>query len=86
MLTTKGTPSPISELNVDDTPERAELRAPVSKLARSYGRAYLKEVVKEQRKPSELWNDLGKAGFLGVHLPEEFGGGGGGMTVLAIVI
>jgi alkylation response protein AidB-like acyl-CoA dehydrogenase len=86
MLTTKGTTSPISELNVDDTPEREELRATVAKLARSYGRAYLKEVVKEKRQPTELWNDLGKAGFLGVHLPEEFGGGGGGLADLAIVI
>ncbi len=86
MLTTKGSPSPISELNVDDSPEREALRSTVSKLARSYGRAYLKEVVKEQRQPTELWSDLGKAGFLGVHLPEEYGGGGGGMADLAIVI
>lgn len=86
MLTTSGSTSLISELTVDASFERSELRATVSKLARSYGRAYLKEVVKEKRQPTELWEDLGRAGFLGVHLPEEYGGGGGGIADLSIVI
>ncbi len=34
---------------------------------------------------NELWRELGEHGFLGVNLPEEHGGGGAGMSELAIV-
>ena len=34
---------------------------------------------------SELWEEAGKLGFLGVNLPAEYGGGGAGMYELAIV-
>jgi hypothetical protein len=32
-----------------------------------------------------LWRDLAAHGFIGINLPEEFGGGGAGMAELAIV-
>jgi len=70
----------------DGTPERAELRSNVSKLVRRYGRQYFQQVVREGAKPDELWRELGAAGYLGVHLPEAYGGGGGGLGDLAVVI
>jgi alkylation response protein AidB-like acyl-CoA dehydrogenase len=75
-----------STVVADATPERAELRASVAKLARSYGRAYFQSVVRAGAKPDELWAELGSAGYLGVHLPAAFGGGGGGLSDLAVVI
>ena len=33
----------------------------------------------------ELWSTLGDAGFIGVNVAEEYGGGGGGLVELAIV-
>lgn len=75
-----------STVVADTTPERAELRASVAKLVRSYGRAYFQSVVRAGAKPDELWAELGSAGYLGVHLPAAFGGGGGGLSDLAIVI
>ena len=33
----------------------------------------------------DFWADLGAQGTLGIHLPEEFGGQGAGMTELAVV-
>jgi len=71
---------------VVDTPERRALRDSVGKLVGAYGRAYFKDVVARGAKPDQLWADMGAAGFLGVHLPEEYGGGGGGLADLAIVI
>src|SRR5580700_4139633 len=38
----------------------------------------------EDRLP-DFWSDLGAQGTLGIHLPEEFGGQGGGMLELAVV-
>jgi alkylation response protein AidB-like acyl-CoA dehydrogenase len=38
----------------------------------------------EDRLP-DFWADLGAQGTLGIHLPEEFGGQGGGMLELAVV-
>ena len=70
----------------DSTPERRDLRASVGKLVASYGRPYFQDVVRRGVKADELWKDMGANGFLGVHLPEEYGGGGGGLEDLAVVI
>jgi hypothetical protein len=35
--------------------------------------------------PTELWEALASRGFLGINIPEEFGGGGMGMSALAAV-
>jgi alkylation response protein AidB-like acyl-CoA dehydrogenase len=70
----------------DDNDERRALRDSVAKLVGGYGRSYFKDVVAMGAKPTELWADMGSAGFLGVHLPEEYGGGGGGLADLAVVI
>jgi alkylation response protein AidB-like acyl-CoA dehydrogenase len=70
----------------DRTPEREELRSSVAKLVGRYGRSYFQSVVRRGAKPDELWTEMGEAGYLGVHLPEEYGGGGGGLVDLAIVI
>jgi alkylation response protein AidB-like acyl-CoA dehydrogenase len=42
-------------------------------------------MTREGATPDELWGELGRGGFLGVHLPEEYGGGGMGISELAIV-
>ena len=34
---------------------------------------------------TELWIDIGKHGYLGIYIPEEYGGGGGGIGDLAAV-
>ena len=69
-----------------ETDERRALRESVAKLVGGYGRKYFQDVVARGGKPDELWADMGAAGFLGVHLPEEYGGGGGGLADLAVVI
>lgn len=69
-----------------DTDERRALREAVATLVGAYGRSYFQKVTRSGGRPDDLWADLGRAGYLGVHLPEEHGGGGGGLTDLAIVI
>jgi alkylation response protein AidB-like acyl-CoA dehydrogenase len=69
-----------------ETDERRALRGAVGKLVGSYGREYFQDVTRKGEKPDALWTEMGRNGFLGVHLPEEFGGGGGGLEDLALVI
>lgn len=66
--------------------ERVALREAVRKLAGSYGHAYVAEKTSKGEKLTELWQDMGKHGFIGVNIPEEYGGGGGGMADLAAVL
>ncbi|MEU2022545.1 acyl-CoA dehydrogenase family protein [Streptomyces sp. NPDC016469] len=69
-----------------ETEEHQALRAAVAALGKRYGRAYMQSLVSEGGHPRELWAEAAKAGFLGVNLPEEYGGGGAGMAELSIVL
>ncbi|MET8893615.1 acyl-CoA dehydrogenase family protein [Streptomyces albogriseolus] len=71
---------------VTESEEHKALRAAVSALGHKYGRAYLTRTVEEGRPATELWADTAKLGYLGVNLPEEYGGGGGGISELSIVL
>ncbi|MFI1074066.1 acyl-CoA dehydrogenase family protein [Streptomyces puniciscabiei] len=71
---------------VIETEEHKALRSAVSALGNRYGRDYLTRTIAEGRHPTELWSEAGKLGYLGVNLPEEYGGGGGGVTELSIVL
>ncbi|MFE6836443.1 acyl-CoA dehydrogenase family protein [Streptomyces sp. NPDC057705] len=69
-----------------ETEEHQALRTAVAALGQRYGRAYLARVAREGGHPDELWADAAKLGYLGVNLPEEYGGGGGGIAELSIVL
>ncbi|MEY4373515.1 MAG: hypothetical protein RL219_2284 [Actinomycetota bacterium] len=61
------------------------LRESVAGIAGKYGHEYYVRKSRAKEPSSELWDELGAAGFMGVNLPLEYGGGGGGMTELAAV-
>lgn len=69
-----------------ESQELRDLRAAVAALGKRYGRAYTTAVVHDGKQPDELWAEAGKLGYLGVNLPVEFGGGGCGITELALVL
>lgn len=71
---------------VPSTPELTELRAAARKITGKYGHKYFVDCATAHKEPTELYEELGAAGFLGVHLPEEYGGGGGGLVELTAVI
>ncbi|MBP1162640.1 alkylation response protein AidB-like acyl-CoA dehydrogenase [Rhodococcus sp. PvR044] len=69
-----------------ESDEQKALRAAVSKLGERFN--YVDYVLPRSRRGeplTELWNEAGKLGFLGVNLPEEYGGGGAGIYELALV-
>ncbi|MFI1419623.1 acyl-CoA dehydrogenase family protein [Streptomyces sp. NPDC020731] len=71
---------------VIESEEHKALRTAVAALGSKYGRAYLTRTVAEGNPPQELWSEAAKLGYLGVNLPEAYGGGGGGISELSIVL
>lgn len=69
-----------------ETEERVALRKAVADLAGGYGWRYMQEKAKAGEHVTELWEAAGRAGFLGVNLPEEYGGGGAGIYELSLVL
>jgi alkylation response protein AidB-like acyl-CoA dehydrogenase len=72
-------------MNFDLTPEQEQLRDAVRALGRRYGHEYFVAKAKAGEHTTELWDEAGRLGYLGVNVPSEYGGGGGGITELAIV-
>ena len=66
--------------------ERQALRKAVAAMAATYGQDYYLEKARAGQHTDELWQEAGKLGFIGVNLPEEYGGGGAGMYELSIVM
>lgn len=58
-----------------ETEEHKALRAAVAALGKRFGRAYATDLFRNGEHPRELWEEAGKLGYLGVNLPEEYGGG-----------
>jgi alkylation response protein AidB-like acyl-CoA dehydrogenase len=73
-------------MDFTETDEQRALRAAVADLARKYGYAYYTAKTRSGERQTELWQEAGKLGFIGVNLPDQFGGGGAGMYELAIVL
>lgn len=68
-----------------ETEERQELRRQVAKLASKYGRDYFVAKARAGEKTTDLWLEIGKFGYLGINIPEQYGGGGGGIGDIAAV-
>lgn len=71
---------------VPENDERAALRESVTALVGRYGHGYFVDRARAHEEPTALWKELGAAGFLGVHLPEAYGGGGGTLGDLSVVV
>ena len=76
----------MSDTSFIENDERRALRESVAAMASNYGQQYYLEKARAGQHTDELWNEAGKLGFLGVNLPEEYGGGGAGMYELSLVM
>ena len=74
------------ETSFIESPEREALRKSVAALGANYGQEYFLDRARNGGHTDELWREAGELGFIGVNLPEEFGGGGAGMYELAMVM
>lgn len=71
---------------IRDTEDHHAIRESVAKICTRYDQGYFLERSRAGEDVAELWSELGRAGLLGVHLPEEYGGGGGGMQDAVVVV
>jgi acyl-CoA dehydrogenase len=68
-----------------ELPETAlAVRDGVAAVAAKYDNAYWSACDHEHRFPIEVFQDLGAGGWLGLNIPEEYGGGGQGLLEVAV--
>jgi len=73
-------------MSFTESDERRALRAAAAELGHRYGYEYYNSQARNGGKLTELWREAGQLGFLGVNLPERYGGGGAGLYELSIVL
>ncbi|PLR78767.1 acyl-CoA dehydrogenase [Bacillus sp. V3-13] len=73
-------------MNFIITDEQQMLKEGVRKIAQKYDTEYWREKDAKHEFPHELWRALGENGFIGVAIPEEYGGVGLGLLEMAMVI
>ncbi|MBE3558093.1 MAG: acyl-CoA/acyl-ACP dehydrogenase [Ktedonobacteraceae bacterium] len=67
--------------------ERLEMINEVAQgIIKRFDRAYWLKCVREHRFTNEMWQAMGEAGLLGLGVPEEFGGAGGGVTEMVALM
>ncbi len=65
--------------------EELAIRTSVREIVESFGDDYSRKCYEAGQPPSELWKALSEQGFVGINVPEEYGGGGLGMWGLQLV-
>ena len=73
-------------MDFTESDEHLAIRDAVRRIGARFGHQYFIRCTAEGKFTDELWEDIFYAGFGGVNLPEHYGGGGGGLAEMAIVI
>lgn len=63
-----------------------DIREATRVITEGYSREYLRECIDNHRFPQEAWEALGEYGLLGITIPEELGGSGGGLVELVALM
>jgi acyl-CoA dehydrogenase len=75
------------DLDLQLTDEQQMLRESVRALfATKFDREYVRECDRDRRPPTEAFEELGKLGFLGINIAEQYGGGGCGASMVAVLL
>ena len=65
--------------------EEVLLRETVAGICADFGQDYMRRKRDAEEPPRELWDALASRGYMGVNIPEDYGGGGLGMQALSWV-
>jgi alkylation response protein AidB-like acyl-CoA dehydrogenase len=72
-------------MDFQESDEQMMLRQAASGIAAGFGHDWFVRKARAGERSDELWQALAKQGFIGVNTPEAYGGGGMGISELAIV-
>ena len=70
---------------LESTAQENLIRNFVKQVAKKYGREYWVAKARQGEFAQELWDELASGGYLGMLIPEEYGGGGLGMREMAVL-
>lgn len=72
-------------MDFSENPDYREIRAAVGAICDRFGRGYYARKAEAREPTTELWRELGEHGYVGINIPESYGGGGAGLAELAVV-
>ncbi len=72
-------------MDFSEPEEHALIREAISRICSDFGRGWFQQRVASGEKSTELWRTLAKNGYIGLNIPEEYGGAGGGISELCLV-
>ena len=73
-------------MNFEPTEAQAQIRAQAKALAGKFDDAYWRQCDSAHEFPWDFYNAFAEAGWLGIAIPEEFGGAGLGITEASILL
>ena len=73
-------------MDFEFTEEQRMIQEGVRETVKEFGLEYWRDKDRAHEFPSELWSTIGKGGWLGVAIPEEYGGAGKGSMELGLVV
>ncbi|MFE6822193.1 acyl-CoA dehydrogenase family protein [Streptomyces sp. NPDC057690] len=73
-------------IGFDEPEEHTDIRKGIRQLCSAFPNAYWREVDERHEFPWEFYDALAAGGWIGIAVPEEYGGGGQGVTEASIVL
>ena len=71
-------------MDFDLTEEQQMLIDVAEKFAKQFPREYMNQHMLDKTFPNELWEAMGKEGYIGITVPEEYGGAGMGQMEMML--
>lgn len=73
-------------MDFSESDEATEIRDAVRRVCRDFPDEYWRDCDEEHRFPWDFYEAMAKGGWVGIAIPEEYGGGGRGITEASIVL
>jgi acyl-CoA dehydrogenase len=73
-------------MEFEEAEHLTSIRHAVREICAQFGDDYWREKDSRHEFPWDCYNSLAKAGWVGIAIPERYGGGGGGITEASIVV
>lgn len=73
-------------MSIDFTPEQLQIQESVARLCAEFGDEYWLARDKDEQFPEDFCKAIADHGYMGIAMPEEYGGSGLGITEAAILM